>query len=107
MAPQAKSTRSGLHLPIEGSPPSCMGMQGVRMAELARDKQLWELLWMMVGWMEIAVKVEEQRDAKNAALISNDRTPKDSNARLISIGARPSLELYRGSSLLVVSHKTK
>ncbi|RRT76875.1 hypothetical protein B296_00018973 [Ensete ventricosum] len=56
--------------------------------------------WMMVGQLKAATKVEEQREAKNAASIPNDRTPEDSNTgRLISVGDQPSLEFYRGSSL--------
>ncbi|RWW29931.1 hypothetical protein BHE74_00034640, partial [Ensete ventricosum] len=44
--------------------------------------------------------VEGQRRAKNAALISSIRTPQDSKIGLASVGDRPSLDLYRGSSLL-------
>ncbi|RWW29282.1 hypothetical protein BHE74_00054301 [Ensete ventricosum] len=47
-----------------------------------------------------AVKVEEQRGAKNAALIPSVRTLQDSKFGLSFIGGQPSLELYRGSSLL-------
>ncbi|RZR99302.1 hypothetical protein BHM03_00028819 [Ensete ventricosum] len=43
---------------------------------------------------------EEQRGAKNAALIPSVRTPQDSKLGLTFVGDRPSLELYRGSSLL-------
>ncbi|RZS21465.1 hypothetical protein BHM03_00054111 [Ensete ventricosum] len=46
------------------------------------------------------VKVEVQRGAKNAALILSVKTLQDSKLRLTSVGDRPSLELYRGSSLL-------
>ncbi|RWV95680.1 hypothetical protein GW17_00041678 [Ensete ventricosum] len=44
--------------------------------------------------------VEGQQGTKNASLISSVRTPHDSKLRLIFVGDRPSLELYRGSSLL-------
>ncbi|RWW39878.1 hypothetical protein BHE74_00054749 [Ensete ventricosum] len=44
--------------------------------------------------------VEGQRGIKNVALILNVRILQDSKLRLTSIGDRPSLELYRGSSLL-------
>ncbi|RRT39167.1 hypothetical protein B296_00054379 [Ensete ventricosum] len=44
--------------------------------------------------------VEGQRGTKNASLISSVRIPYDSKLRLISVGDRPSLELYMGSSLL-------
>ncbi|RWV82304.1 hypothetical protein GW17_00056205 [Ensete ventricosum] len=44
--------------------------------------------------------VEGQQGAKNATLISSVRTMPDSKFRLTSIGDQPSLELYRGSSLL-------
>ncbi|RWW85938.1 hypothetical protein BHE74_00005349 [Ensete ventricosum] len=64
--------------------------------------------WKMVGQLKAATKVEEQREAKNAAPIPNDRTPEDSNAgRLISVGDQPSLEFYRGSSLQVIGHKVE
>ncbi|RRT77039.1 hypothetical protein B296_00009807, partial [Ensete ventricosum] len=46
------------------------------------------------------IAVEGQRDTKNATLIPSVRTLTDSKLRVISIGDR-SLELYRGSSLLV------
>ncbi|RWW15205.1 hypothetical protein GW17_00020965 [Ensete ventricosum] len=47
-----------------------------------------------------AARVEEQRDAKNTALIPDDRTLRDSNiGRLVAIGDRPSFELYRGLAL--------
>ncbi|RRT62430.1 hypothetical protein B296_00000481 [Ensete ventricosum] len=51
--------------------------------------------------------VEEQRDAKNASMIPDDETPKDSIVGLISSGDQPSLELYRGSSLMVFSHNAE
>ncbi|RWW57134.1 hypothetical protein BHE74_00036101 [Ensete ventricosum] len=44
---------------------------------------------MIVGRLKVAAKVEEQLDAKNAALIPNDRTPQDSIAGLIIVGDRP------------------
>ncbi|RWW23247.1 hypothetical protein GW17_00012515 [Ensete ventricosum] len=44
--------------------------------------------------------MKERRGAKNAALIPSVRTPHDSKLGLITVGDRPSLELYRGSSLL-------
>ncbi|RWW28637.1 hypothetical protein GW17_00006879 [Ensete ventricosum] len=44
--------------------------------------------------------VEGQQGAKNTALIPNVRTSQDSKLGLTSVGGRPSLELYRGSSLL-------
>ncbi|RWV87173.1 hypothetical protein GW17_00050866 [Ensete ventricosum] len=46
------------------------------------------------------VKVEVQRGAKNVALILSVKTLQDSKLRLTSVGDQPSLELYRGSSLL-------
>ncbi|RZR72087.1 hypothetical protein BHM03_00010261 [Ensete ventricosum] len=53
----------------------------------------------MGGW-NAATKMKERRGAKNAALIPSVRTPHDSKLGLITVGDRPSLELYRGSSLL-------
>ncbi|RWV98376.1 hypothetical protein BHE74_00036055, partial [Ensete ventricosum] len=44
--------------------------------------------------------VEEQRGAKNAALIPSVRTLQDSKLQLTSVGDQTSLELYRDSSLL-------
>ncbi|RRT58049.1 hypothetical protein B296_00046186, partial [Ensete ventricosum] len=44
--------------------------------------------------------VEEQRGAKNAALIPSVRTPRDSKLGLTSVGDQTSLKFYRGSSLL-------
>ncbi|RZS05633.1 hypothetical protein BHM03_00036169 [Ensete ventricosum] len=68
-------------------------------ASQRRDQQLWELLGKMMGdWMAVA-KVEEKRGAKNVTLIPSVRTPQDSKLGLTSIGDRPSLELYSGSSL--------
>ncbi|RRT40692.1 hypothetical protein B296_00058338 [Ensete ventricosum] len=58
---------------------------------------------MVGGWL-VAVKVEEQQGSKNAALIPSIRVPQDSKLGLISVGDRPSLELCRDSSLLVVGH---
>ncbi|RZR89393.1 hypothetical protein BHM03_00017109 [Ensete ventricosum] len=46
------------------------------------------------------MNVEGQQSAKNAALIPSVRTPQDSKLRLTFVGNRPSLEVYRVSSLL-------
>ncbi|RRT63672.1 hypothetical protein B296_00004786 [Ensete ventricosum] len=46
------------------------------------------------------MNVEGQQSAKNTALIPSVRTPQDSKLRLTFVGDRPSLEVYRGSSLL-------
>ncbi|RWW73297.1 hypothetical protein BHE74_00018848 [Ensete ventricosum] len=46
------------------------------------------------------MKVEEQRCAKNAALIPNVRTPQDYKLGIDLCRGSASLELYRGSSLL-------
>ncbi|RRT43095.1 hypothetical protein B296_00056648 [Ensete ventricosum] len=50
--------------------------------------------------MKVAATVEGQQGAKNAALIPSVRTPQDSKLGLTSEGDRPSLELFKGSSLL-------
>ncbi|RWW72716.1 hypothetical protein BHE74_00019461 [Ensete ventricosum] len=47
------------------------------------------IAWEVVGGWMAAAKVEEQRSAKIAALIPNDRTPKDSIVGTISVGDQP------------------
>ena len=59
-------------------------------------KQLWELLW---------AAMEGQRDAKNAALIPGVRTLADSKLGVDLFRGSVSLELYRGSSLLVAAQR--
>ncbi|RRT62667.1 hypothetical protein B296_00003369 [Ensete ventricosum] len=59
------------------------------------------IAWEVVdGRLRVAAIVEGQRGIKNIALIPSVRTPRDSKLGLTSVGDRPSLELFRGSSLL-------
>ena len=66
-------------------------------------KQLWELLWVVVEGLWMAV--EGQRDAKNAALIPGVRTLADSKLGVDLFRGSASLELYRGSSLQVAAQR--
>ena len=49
--------------------------------------------------------VEEQRDAKNVAMIPGDRTLVDSKLGVDLFRGSASLELYRGSSLQVAAQR--